>query len=218
MSRQNVPEKIANLILVANHHTCCICRERRKHVQLHHVDGNHSNNDPDNLAVVCLDDHSRVTGNEGLGRRFTPGEVEEYKRQWEAMCANVEEIDDEDDDNDESYEPLTTCFQSRRIKAQEDCAFTFDMEAGQQLVASISADGYVDVSICAARDYKKWRDGHDLFEYEGDEDVRECELPTFTAPKDGKFVVAIFNNGDDDVDVAVDISIWEKEDDDEDQE
>lgn len=221
MSRQNVPDKTAIEVLAANHHTCCICRERRKHVQLHHIDGDPSNNDPENLAVVCLDDHSRVTGDEGLGRRFTSGEVAKYKRQWEKICAEEtarNEEEDEDEDETEEDEPLTTCFQSRRIKAEESCAYTFDMEEGQQLVASISADGYVDVSICTPRDYQRWLDGKDLREYEGEEDVRDCELPTFTAPKDGKFAVAIMNTGDEDVDVTVDISIWPPEEEDDEEE
>jgi hypothetical protein len=222
MSRQNVPENIAIEVLAANHHTCCICRERRKHVQIHHIDGDPSNNDPENLAVVCLDDHSRVTGNEGLGRSFKPGEVAKYKRQWEGTCRaegqtmpdDDEDEEEEDEEDEEDVKPLISFFQSRRIKGEDSCAFMFDMEEGQQLVASISADGYVDVSICTPRDYQRWLDGKELMEYEGDEEVRECELPTFTAPQDGKFAVAIMNEDDEDVDVTVDISIWSPEDDD----
>src|SRR2546422_6233881 len=36
-----------------------------------------------NLAVVCLDCHSRVTGARGLGQSYRPGEVRKYKRTWE---------------------------------------------------------------------------------------------------------------------------------------
>lgn len=75
--------------MVANLHTCCICRVPNIHVQLHHIDGDPVNTLAENLAVVCLNDHSKVTGDEGLGRRYTPSEVTEYKRRWESACAAV---------------------------------------------------------------------------------------------------------------------------------
>ncbi len=79
--RSNVPPKIADAVLVANNHTCCICTEPRKRVVFHHID-NPSNHDPANLAVVCHDCHSRVTGDEGLGRQYSPREVTRYKQHF----------------------------------------------------------------------------------------------------------------------------------------
>lgn len=81
--RPNVPEKIGAEILFAADHTCCICREKRKDVQIHHIDGNNKNNSLTNLAVLCLDCHSVVTGRRGLGRSYTPREVRKYKLSWE---------------------------------------------------------------------------------------------------------------------------------------
>jgi hypothetical protein len=83
--RQDVPQKTADELIFRNRHTCCICHESSKHVQIHHIDGDPSNNGIDNLAVVCLDCHSRVSATEGLGRRFTPGEIRKYKREWESL-------------------------------------------------------------------------------------------------------------------------------------
>src|SRR5207253_7359763 len=96
--RPNIPQPICDELMVRNCHTCCVCRNRYKHVQTHHIDGNNSNNAYENLAVLCLDDHSRVTGDEGLGRRFSVGEVRRYKADWEEECVNEEEEDDDDDD------------------------------------------------------------------------------------------------------------------------
>jgi len=78
-----VPRKTEADLMFDNDHTCCICRERGKDVQIHHIDGNKSNNDPDNLAVLCLDCHSRVSGGRGLGRTYSIREVKKYKRDWE---------------------------------------------------------------------------------------------------------------------------------------
>ena len=215
MGRQEPPPRLAAEVLAANNHTCCICRVQRKHVQLHHIDGNSSNSVPSNLAVVCLDDHSRVTGDEGLGRRFSPQEVTLFKVRWEAICAQAD-MDEDDDEDDEPEEPLESVFQTRLIRANEEYAFTFQMEEGQELICSLSADDYIDISICTARDYQRWLDGEDLMEYIGEEDVLHCDLPPFVAPRNGKFVVAIMNNSDEDVDVTVDIAIWAGGDEDED--
>ncbi len=83
--RPRIPQKIADSLMFANDHTCCVCRAKGKQVQIHHIDGDDSNNDISNLAVLCLECHSRVTGNEGLGRRYTSGEIKGYKRTWEHL-------------------------------------------------------------------------------------------------------------------------------------
>jgi len=82
--RVPIPPNVEDEVLFLADHTCCICTTRFKDVQIHHIDGDHSNNGLDNLAVVCLDCHSRLTGRRGLGRAYTCGEVRRYKRNWEA--------------------------------------------------------------------------------------------------------------------------------------
>lgn len=69
--------------MFAARRTCCICEIPGKHVQIHHIDGDRSNNRSSNLAIICLDCHSKVTATGGLGRSFSPGEVRQYKRAWE---------------------------------------------------------------------------------------------------------------------------------------
>jgi len=87
--RPPVPEPVAVQVLVDNQHTCCICQLPNLHVQLHHIDEDKTNNSPANLAVVCGNCHSRVTGNEGFGRKFSHSEVAEFKRRWELACAGA---------------------------------------------------------------------------------------------------------------------------------
>lgn len=84
--RPRIPQKTVDNLMFANDHTCCICRTKGKHVQIHHIDGDSSNNTLENLAVLCLECHSTVTGDEGLGRRYTTGEIKQYKRTWEFMA------------------------------------------------------------------------------------------------------------------------------------
>jgi uncharacterized protein YcgL (UPF0745 family) len=85
--RSPVSESVAVQVLADNQHTCCICRTPNLHVQLHHIDEDRNNNGSANLAVVCGNCHSRVTGDEGLGRKVSHAEVAEFKRRWELACS-----------------------------------------------------------------------------------------------------------------------------------
>ncbi len=78
-----IPKRIEAEVLFLNHHTCCICRQRDKDVQIHHIDGDHANNSLENLAVLCLDCHSKVTGRRGLGKSYSRYELKRYKLQWQ---------------------------------------------------------------------------------------------------------------------------------------
>lgn len=88
--RCQVPIKNERGVLVVNRHTCCICHRHHKRVQIHHINGKHSDNRLDNLAVLCLDHHSDVTGPQGLGKAYTAAEVRMYKRNWEGQIRRAD--------------------------------------------------------------------------------------------------------------------------------
>ena len=52
MQRTKIPEPIEARILFLNRHTCCVCHEKNKDVQIHHIDGNNANHKLHNLAVL----------------------------------------------------------------------------------------------------------------------------------------------------------------------
>lgn len=81
--RPKIPPRLEEEVLFRSAHVCCICRVRGKDVQIHHINGRPTDNDFDNLAVLCLDCHSQVTGTRGLGKSYRAGEVRKYKRSWE---------------------------------------------------------------------------------------------------------------------------------------
>lgn len=85
MMRIKIPKTREAEVLFLGRHTCCICHEKNKDVQIHHIDGNNSNNDVNNLAVLCLDCHSKVTGTRGLGKSYSPLELRRYKHEWERI-------------------------------------------------------------------------------------------------------------------------------------
>jgi hypothetical protein len=81
-AREQIPRDIADDVQYKADHTCCICREDGKGVQIHHIDGDRSNNSPDNLAVLCLEHHRLVHLRGGFGRGFSAGEVRRYRDSW----------------------------------------------------------------------------------------------------------------------------------------
>lgn len=81
-TRVSIPMEIASSILYEHDHTCCVCTEPNKPVQIHHIDEDPANNDPGNLAVLCLicHDHTQVTG--GFGRKRCAPEITRYRDTW----------------------------------------------------------------------------------------------------------------------------------------
>lgn len=186
--RPSIPESVAVALMVANRHRCCFCRER-KHVIIHHADSDPSNNHPANLVVLCHDCHSRVEGNEGLGRQFSSAEVRAYKIQWETICASIGVTEEEVEDG-----PTPILYQAFRLGSNEHVAFDLtDVAEDEELQVTVSADRYIDASICTGADYEKWLRGHDLMEYEGADDAREFTL-YFTAPESGDYLLLLINH------------------------
>lgn len=82
MTRIPVPDDIAAEILFQHDHTCCVCNEAGRSVQIHHIDEIHSNNDPANLAILCLADHDATQLQGGFGRKLSAREVVRYRDDW----------------------------------------------------------------------------------------------------------------------------------------
>jgi hypothetical protein len=204
-SRSKIPRATEVRVLVANYHTCCICRRQHLHVQLHHIDGDNRNSADSNLAVVCLNDHSRVTGDEGLGRHFSEDEVREYKRQWEEHCAGVNDNSNAEDDTD----PVDTGHAQERIRADEHSIREFTLDSAQQLVVTIASDEYLQTYVCDPRDYAQFeRTGKMPAYYDCGEDMLECEL-FLEAPRDATYCLVLINEEDDDAHVELDWAVWD---------
>lgn len=77
-----VPRVLSAQILVSSDRTCCVCRQPRKSVQLHHIDENPANNDPQNIAVLCLQCHDDTQLTGGFGRRLDAPTVALYRKNW----------------------------------------------------------------------------------------------------------------------------------------
>ena len=81
--RKKIPSDIQAKTLFMNDMTCCICMDRSKGVQIHHIDGNPNNNDPNNLAVVCTDHQDKIHKLGGITKGISPEVLKKYKHDWE---------------------------------------------------------------------------------------------------------------------------------------
>jgi len=86
-SRVRILEEVAAEVLVASAHTCCKCEERGAPVQIHHIDENPANNDPTNLAVLCLRCHDETQTTGGFARKLSAADVRLYRDNWVARVA-----------------------------------------------------------------------------------------------------------------------------------
>lgn len=65
-----------------------MCRIGGKAVQLHHLDGDRSNADPDNFAVLCVDCHNDTQLRGGFGRHLNEAQVRRYRDEWNRAVAD----------------------------------------------------------------------------------------------------------------------------------
>jgi len=62
MTRKTVPLKIRAVLQQDIRSECPFCANKAAaHFQVHHMDGNNSNNDPLNLIMICPNCHSKIT-------------------------------------------------------------------------------------------------------------------------------------------------------------
>ena len=80
--RVPVPKVLASRVLYEHDHTCCVCNERSKRVQIHHIDEDPSNNAIENLTVLCLSCHDQTQISGGFGRKLRPTEVQLNRLKW----------------------------------------------------------------------------------------------------------------------------------------
>lgn len=81
-SRTNVPASIAAAVLFACDRTCCVCAERGKAIQIHHLDENPTNHALANLTVLCLECHNQTQMRGGFGRSLTAEVVSKFHDEW----------------------------------------------------------------------------------------------------------------------------------------
>jgi len=82
VSRVPIPDEVAAKVLFYSDRICCVCRIPKKPLQIHHIDGDNSNNALENLAILCLDCHTETQIKGGFGRKLDATQVKLYCDEW----------------------------------------------------------------------------------------------------------------------------------------
>jgi 5-methylcytosine-specific restriction endonuclease McrA len=90
--RTPVPQDISAEILFLSDRTCCVCRDNRKKVQIHHIDENHNNHEKNNLAVLCLECHNETQISGGFGRKLDAHQIRLYRNNWHKFVAENRDV------------------------------------------------------------------------------------------------------------------------------
>ena len=77
-----IPDDRAAEVMVASDRTCCVCRAANNKTQIHHIDGDPSNNTFENLAVICLFCHVDAHDKAPFVRNLTPDQIRLYNSSW----------------------------------------------------------------------------------------------------------------------------------------
>lgn len=85
--RNPIPDGVSTRVRFAADDTCCKCRMSGRRTQIHHLDGDPSNNRDENLVVLCVLCHDRAEQTGGVGRRLDPGLIRSYRDDWLATVA-----------------------------------------------------------------------------------------------------------------------------------
>jgi hypothetical protein len=98
--RRKTPKDTERDVLTASRRRCCICSGLRrdysvKKGQIAHLDHDPNNNDPDNFAFFCLDDHDEYDSRTSQSKGFTIEEIARSeppsgmdRAEWRAKIAN----------------------------------------------------------------------------------------------------------------------------------
>lgn len=215
MSRRvKIPQPIADELMYRNRHTCCLCHTPRKHVQIHHIDGDPSNFRFGNLAVLSLDCHSLVSSNEGLGRQYTPGEVVRYKEQWEQHCAILNQEDDgtqaeaDEEPDEENAQPSEHHYEDSILEADSHLTLPYTLDDGDTVALWLDSDAPLTVMFMDEDDYDAWDSGREVDFHELREDIYKLNT-TFAVPDEGDYSIVVCNFGNEDANLQLDIAVWE---------
>ena len=122
--RVEIPRDIEAQAQFLSDRTCCVCRVKGKPFQIHHIDENPANNEPKNLAVLCLECHNETQIRGGFGRKLNAEQVILYRDDWliqvaKTRAANVDRLSTTNREDQSISVELATSFSiiEKRLKS-----------------------------------------------------------------------------------------------------
>lgn len=86
--RPPIPEDVLNTVLFKSKWACCICRNPKKAVIVHHLSSwaQSRSHAVDNLAILCLEHHGEAHTIHQLALNLTPDRIKDARDRWYALA------------------------------------------------------------------------------------------------------------------------------------
>ncbi|WP_163576437.1 HNH endonuclease signature motif containing protein [Halomonas faecis] len=90
--RPPIPEETLLRVLYRSRRTCCVCRDPKKSVVVHHIDewASSRNHSESNLIVLCLDHHDLAHTRKELSQGLSRSELITSKENWETDVTKLD--------------------------------------------------------------------------------------------------------------------------------
>jgi hypothetical protein len=148
IKRTDVPSEIAAETLFKSDRTCCVCRDKQKPTQIHHIDGNPNNHIIKNLAVLCFDCHNKTLIRGGFDRKLDSDQIILYRDDWHQLVIQQRAAIDEKNlkllsDTDKKIQLITARVeQYQENKEYELLASLYNSIGNKEL-----RDKYIEIAI-----------------------------------------------------------------------
>jgi hypothetical protein len=128
--RTSIPTTLAARVLFDADRTCCVCRQKGKPLQIHHIDSDHANSIYENLAALCLDCHTETQIRGGFHRKLDSDQIILYRDDWKAIVSRgraQQRASRATDDGDSDVGQLIKEIEEMKARRDyEELIFTFD--------------------------------------------------------------------------------------------
>lgn len=85
-----IPNDIAARVLFYSDRTCCVCRQKGRPVQVHHLNEDPNDHGLENLAVLCLMCHGETHSYGGFCRRLDAAQIALFRDEWVSEVGRAE--------------------------------------------------------------------------------------------------------------------------------
>ena len=107
-SRPPIPAKTLNKILYESRMTCCVCRDRKQGIVVHHIHefSDSRSHAEENLVVLCLNHHGEAHTKRELQLNLTPSRLRDLKARWLEDVQRYDRHETFDENASYSYEAI----------------------------------------------------------------------------------------------------------------
>lgn len=82
-----IPPKVEAEVMFNSHLQCCVCQEKGDHI--HHLDADPSNNNIDNLVLLCFNHHNEATIKGSLSKKLSRQTILKYRERHYQFIENA---------------------------------------------------------------------------------------------------------------------------------